>query len=225
MSRSFERQLALSASRGAPWDVKLPAAAEFTALLGAVLDLRPFPVVLLSPNFKVGFMNRAARSALLADEVTISPQGSLRLAEPGADERLSKTLKALAKGDGLERAPHLFAFELADGTRRVLKIEVLRLPGSRGIEPCNDGVWFEVSVRKSTRCSTIPPSRVSAALGLTAAEANLASALAEGLSLHDYAGRERLKITTVRWHLQNIFNRTGTRSQSGLVSMLVSLFG
>jgi membrane associated rhomboid family serine protease len=39
------------------------------------------------------------------------------------------------------------------------------------------------------------------------------------------AAREGLKITTVRWRLQNIFDRTGARCQTDLVSMLVSLFG
>jgi DNA-binding CsgD family transcriptional regulator len=199
--------------------------AEWLALLGAVLDLRPFPIVLLKPNLTVGFMTPATRSALLEDGITQSPQGGLRLNEPSADESLAKALKGMACEDGMEPAPRILAFELAHGASRVLKIEALRLPEGYPVKPCDAGTWFELSIRKTLRGPKILPAQIAAVLDLTAAEANLASALAEGLTLQGYAERELLKVTTVRWHLQNVFNRTGTRSQSDLVSMLVSLFG
>jgi DNA-binding CsgD family transcriptional regulator len=172
-------------------------------------------------DLQVGFMNCAASSALATDGITISSQGTLRLSQASASERLSKTMKALTS----EVSLHVFAFELPDGTARVLKIETLDISPFACLEEGFGGVWFEVSVRASLRCLKVPADRVAPALQLTSAEANLASALAEGLTLHDYAERENLKITTVRWHLQNVFNRTGMRSQSELVGMMVSLFG
>ncbi len=116
----------------------------------------------------------------------------------------------------------MLAFEARGGAPCILRIEAVLVPGL----PDDDaaGVWFEVSVRSGDCSLRISPERLACALNLTPAEAALASALAEGLSLQDYAARERLKIATVRWHLQNIFNRTGARSQSGLIRMMVSLF-
>jgi DNA-binding CsgD family transcriptional regulator len=197
---------------------EIPAPAE---LLTAVLDLRPFPVFLLRPDRSAAWMNRAAQSWLLEGSMTVSRHGKLRLREAAAQERLGKILKGLA-GKSANSEAEFLAFEARDGTPRILRIEAMPVPAF----PEDDaaGVWFEISVRSGDCGLRISPERLASTLHLTPAEAALASALAEGLSLQDYAERERLKIATVRWHLQNIFNRTGARSQSGLIRMMVSLF-
>ncbi len=198
-------------------------AENWPALLRAIFNRKPFPVFLLRPDFSVAFMNLAAGKDHLNPGLTVSGQGSLRLGSASADEALAKSLKTLAKrppcGD-----PHILPFELADGVPRVLRIETLPISGlglNRSEAPAS---WFDVSLRSSQTRLCVSPERIAAAFQLTAAEASLALALAEGLSLHDYAARERLKITTVRWHLQNIFNRTGARSQASLIRMMVSIF-
>jgi DNA-binding CsgD family transcriptional regulator len=223
LSRSFEKQSVLSLCRAKAPEASLAPGAAIL-LLGEILDLRPFPALILRPDLTVAFSTRAAQAALARDGVTVSAQGNLRFSEPGAEQRLAKTLKAMAA----ERCGYegrVLPLDLADGTQRFLKIEVFRLPASCAMEPCGGGLFFLVSFRKSLRSPKLDADRIAVALDLTAAEANLAAALSEGLSLSDYAEREGLKITTVRWHLQNIFNRTGMRSQADLVSMVVSLVG
>jgi DNA-binding CsgD family transcriptional regulator len=223
LSRSFEKQSALGFCRAKAPDASI-APGVAMLLLGEILDLRPFPALVLRPDLTVAFSTRAAQAALARDGIAVSAQGSLRMSEPGAEQSLAKALKAIATDrDGPEG--RILPLDLADGAQLFLKIEVFRMPAARAIEPCGGGLFFLVSFRKDLRSPKIPAARVAAALGLTAAEANLAAALCEGLSLSAYAEREGLKITTVRWHLQNIFNRTGMRSQPDLVSMVVSLFG
>jgi DNA-binding CsgD family transcriptional regulator len=168
-------------------------------------------------------MNIAASRPLRQNGIAISPQGALRLACTGAEKRLGKMLGTFAKECG-KGGPRLLPFELPDGAPGILKVEALAVPHLAGAGAQAHGIWFEISLR-TPRCGfEIPAARLAAAFQLTSAEAHLASALAEGLSLRDYAAREGLKITTVRWHLQNIFARTGTRSQSDLVRTIVSLF-
>lgn len=224
MSRSFEKQSILSSSRTNPPEATLAEGAA-AWLLGRILDLRPFPAIVLKPDLTVAVVTRAAEASLASDGLAISPRGGLRFAEPGADRQLAKALKAIANENGAAHAPRLLALDLADGRQRFLKIEAFRLPAACAMEPGNDGVWFLISFRKSLHCPKIAADQIGAALDLTAAEANLAVALCEGVSLRRYAEQVGLKITTVRWHLQNIFNRTGMRSQADLVSMVVSLFG
>ncbi len=224
MSLSFEKQSALSFCRANGPDASLAPGAAIL-LLGEILDLRPFPAFVLRADLTVAFSTRAAQVALARDGVTVSAQGSLRFGQPGAEQRLAKALKSIATRLCEWHEPHILVLDLAGGTQRFLKIEVFRLPAACLMAPCSDGVLFLVSFRKGLRCPKIGADRIAAALELTGAEANLAAALSEGLSLRAYAEREGLKITTVRWHLQNIFNRTGVRSQSDLVSMVVSLFG
>jgi DNA-binding CsgD family transcriptional regulator len=57
---------------------------------------------------------------------------------------------------------------------------------------------------------------------LTETEAKFASALASGLSLTEAAAAQRVRISTARTHLARIFQKTDTRQQSQLVSLLRS---
>jgi DNA-binding CsgD family transcriptional regulator len=58
------------------------------------------------------------------------------------------------------------------------------------------------------------------AFGLTAAEATLASSLAEGFSLSDVARRTGVCISTLRSQLSMVLAKTGTSRQGHLVSLL-----
>lgn len=55
---------------------------------------------------------------------------------------------------------------------------------------------------------------------LTPREAQLAMALAEGLSLRDAAARHGIQYSTARTHLERIFHKTGVRQQTQLVLLL-----
>ncbi len=59
-------------------------------------------------------------------------------------------------------------------------------------------------------------------LGLSAAEAQLAVALCSGMTLDDTARERGTSIHTIRTQLKSIFNKTGTRRQCELVSLLLS---
>lgn len=58
--------------------------------------------------------------------------------------------------------------------------------------------------------------------GLTAAEANLALLLADGLTLDEAARQLRIRKNTIRAHLRSIFAKTGVRRQATLVQLLLS---
>jgi len=58
--------------------------------------------------------------------------------------------------------------------------------------------------------------------GLTSREARLASAVAAGTSLVNYAESTGVSVSTVRWHLGNLFEKTGAASQADLVRRILS---
>ncbi len=223
MSIGIKHHPAIGACDPVPFTPHVFAGAEgWAALLRALLDLRPFPVFILRPDFRVGVMNHAASSTLAKHGLAISWEGTLRLGNSSADELLTKTLKTLAKRNS-PGEPRILPFEPMEGTSRMLRIELLPVSAFGLAGGGIPSLWFEVSLRSSQPCLSVTPERIASTLQLTSAEANLALALADGLSLHQYAARKQIKITTVRWHLQNIFNRTGARSQSGLIRMMASL--
>lgn len=58
---------------------------------------------------------------------------------------------------------------------------------------------------------------------LTSKEAAIAEALAADLPLKDIAARENITLGTARFYLHNVFQKTGTKRQSHLVSLLKNL--
>lgn len=57
-------------------------------------------------------------------------------------------------------------------------------------------------------------------LGLTAAEAAIATLISQGMQLREIADRRGIAYETVRTHLRSIFNKTGTKRQAELVTLL-----
>ncbi|SFN03475.1 hypothetical protein SAMN05421863_108815 [Nitrosomonas communis] len=55
---------------------------------------------------------------------------------------------------------------------------------------------------------------------LTRAEGRLCCALADGLTLHDYCAYWNIRISTARSQLSNIFFKTQTKGQAGLMRLI-----
>lgn len=58
--------------------------------------------------------------------------------------------------------------------------------------------------------------------GLSPAQKTLAAMVAEGLTLSEIANRMSIRVSTARTHLDRIFDKTGVRSQTALVRVLLS---
>ncbi|MCY4421268.1 MAG: helix-turn-helix transcriptional regulator [Gammaproteobacteria bacterium] len=69
----------------------------------------------------------------------------------------------------------------------------------------------------------IDPDMLQWALGFTPAESQLAAMLAEGKSLRDIAAVTKRSEGTVRWHLKQIFGKTGLSRQAEVVQLVLSI--
>ena len=69
----------------------------------------------------------------------------------------------------------------------------------------------------------LDPATLADAYALTDREANVASLLAEGLPPAEIAARLGIEIATARVHLRSIFEKTGTRRQAELATLLARL--
>jgi DNA-binding CsgD family transcriptional regulator len=68
----------------------------------------------------------------------------------------------------------------------------------------------------------VPAERLRSFFGLTPAEAALASALAAGRTLQEYADEAQVTSETARWRLKQVLAKTDTRRQAELVRLLLS---
>lgn len=70
--------------------------------------------------------------------------------------------------------------------------------------------------------ATVDPGLLAIALGLTAAESNVAALLAQGNTIRDIAVKTGRSETTIKWHLRNIFGKHGLSGQVELVRLAMS---
>ena len=80
-----------------------------------------------------------------------------------------------------------------------------------------------VLVVEPERRMSADPELVASALGLTAAETRVAVMLAEGCTLRDITAATGRSTGTVRWHLNQIFNKNRISRQVELVQLVRSL--
>jgi DNA-binding CsgD family transcriptional regulator len=86
---------------------------------------------------------------------------------------------------------------------------------------------MDVLMARAEQLGREPPDQetLSRRYHLTPAEARLATAIAEGMSIADYAERHDVTRRTVRNQLQAVFDKTGVTRQAHLVSLLLGVAG
>ncbi len=106
--------------------------------------------------------------------------------------------------------------------RRPLRVIALPLPRRA------EGPWFAcrlavaLIVSDPEAAPAVPCEWLRQRYGLTSREALLAQSLGQGTTLREAAERNGVTYETARWHLKNIFQKTGTVRQSELIRLLLS---
>ena len=190
-------------------------------------------------------LTRRALDTIAVGVVVVDAEMSIVYANEEADEILSCPESALALRQG-----RLFARQSAEqrGLRGLVD-DALR-GAADALEPARASMILRGSDGSQAISACVMPARRSASLGdpqrqvmialrplhgvadlasclrqlfdLTDTEARFACALAGGMSLADAAQAQGVRISTARTHLARIFQKTETRQQSQLVSLLRS---
>ncbi len=194
------------------------------ALSLEALDCLGPGIVILNRQGRATAANRAAREiARSNDGLSLGPDGP-HTPNGAAGAALQQALAAAlrcAAGEA-EVAPLALALPRRS-LRRPYEVLVAPLPaqatpwrgGAPGGEP---GVLVLITDPERT---PEPPAELIARLhGLTPAEARVAAALAAGQTIKDIAEAARQTREAVRWHLKQIFQKTGTKRQAELVKLL-----
>ena len=158
----------------------------------------------------------------LADGLRLTAQGPA-CDDPAAQARLARGIEAaLAVTRGRRALPEAGAIFVPRRSGGAWLVQVLTLSTSAtGLFAGFIGALVLVADQGAPalpRAST-----VRAQLGLTPAEAELALALAGGVTLADHARARRVATETLRTHLASIRRKTGCRRQAELVARVLSL--
>lgn len=179
--------------------------------LAAVLDYFPVGVVVLDQKGKERHRNRAAQILLGEIEEDLDERGQTESAED-LREVLGQILKNSADEDlsfhSLSLEP-----EKIRGAFQTLKVSLSEDPSGEG-----GAVIFLTQPHQEREAS---PELLARMYDLTPAAASVAALLIGGLTTEEIAEALGIEVTTVRSHLRQLFNRTGTSRQAELVQRLL----
>jgi DNA-binding CsgD family transcriptional regulator len=193
---------------------KIADGGAMQAGLTAALDQSPLGVLILGGG-DLHYANAQALS-LLAEPGGLSLCGGALVAADVADTDRLRAMMASA-----QRGPHRVGGGVTvrrAGGRAPLSVVATPLGAERfSVFQAEPGVMVCLTDPES---GAVPDTLLREAIGLTAAEARIARMLVEGRSLRGAAEDLDISYSTVRNHLQHIFEKTGATRQAELVALL-----
>ena len=196
--------------------------------LRRALDVLPSAVAILDGSGKVLCTNAAADELLATRGGPRLDKGILTASRSSDARALSVAIgeaAALADARLWRPAPVRLAPAVTISREDAAPVGVVLLtlrPGSRLRDEGTRTARVLAVFHDPERLVRIDPVLVSKLHGLTATEAELAAALAEGRTLAEFADARGCSELTARTHLKRILDKTGTKRQADLVRILLS---
>ena len=165
--------------------------------------------------------NERAQDLLRKGDGLSCRDGALHAGLCEEDDKLQKVIARAMFSDGAARAGGSVVLTREHSvTRLVLHITPV---AAGGVGESGGRLRALVLLVDPDARSRLDPDRLRELLGLTPAEAQIASMLVEGRTMREIAGVTGRSPITVKWHVQHLFNRVGVRRQTDLVRVLLSL--
>ncbi|WP_141536245.1 helix-turn-helix transcriptional regulator [Thioclava sp. ES.031] len=187
-------------------------------LSGNLLEILPFSVVLCNERRNVSRMNGRARAILRNGcALQVSPDGTLRLSDPVAEDEFATLLQSL-QGSLRQRVAIMTVPRTCGETREILT--VIRLAAGEAIGLPGGGPSFAVIYEDLDMPLELDQDLLWRLFGMNAKEADLALALLAGESIGELASRRRMSKETLRNQLAAVMRKTETSRQQELVALL-----
>lgn len=199
------------------WE-RLQTVSAQAVLAYAALDAMPTAAIVTDPSRNVVFANKAGAQALGADGPLIARD---RLATRRADSspEFQHAIDAALATNG---APQARTFVLRDTKGRRWTVSVKPMPA---FDRMDASTWSGALILAEPQRPLAKAADLQRELGLTAAEAALAIALADGKNAKQYAERTGVSINTVRTHLASLRDKLLAKNQAQIVARVLKALG
>lgn len=195
-------------------------------LVEALVNSRTWPTLLVDANARILAANNAAR-VLLGKRLhwLVGPFGDIRHRDGATNADLQARIKLL--GDDMAPKATRIALFVDDGDAQQTLVTLTRMENAASacsLSCSNGGNVVLITLNDGHRrqvqqgCQLLYD-----AFALTPAEARVAFALLDGISLQAYSDEAGIRISTVRWHMRNALAKTNCANQRDLVRLLISL--
>lgn len=190
--------------------------------LVAALQHSPHALYLVSPDGALAFANAAAERLLARDRGLAVMNGRLTARHAETARRMEILFADAAYRGGPRSGGAMSVPSPTGGLPLALRTSPLPLdegPIFRAAAPVLVAVTdLEAEVRA-------PEEELKLLFGLSTAEARLAGAVFEGLTLPEAAQRFQVSVNTTRFQLGRVFDKTGVTRQADLVKLMMRLAG
>lgn len=194
--------------------------------LQRTLDALDAPVALLDRAGRVLCASAAAEALFATSHRLITERGVLTARSSGEARALTQALgcaAALAEAHSYRPPPTHLAptVSIARDGAEPLTLVFFPLRPRSGLRAHREARVLAV-VHDPARVTVLDPGLVAKLHGLTATEAEVATTLAAGGTLVDFARERGCTELTARTHLKRVFQKTGTARQADLVRVLLT---
>jgi DNA-binding CsgD family transcriptional regulator len=190
------------------------------ATLADMLDSLATAVLLVDENARIVQANVRGRAMLAERNILRSTAGHLSASDPNADRMLRDVIADANGGDATVGVKGI-AVPIAarDGERWVAHVLPLT-SGTRRQAGLSYAAVAAIFVRKAALDLPHPLEAIASAFDLTPAELRVMMAIVEIGGVPEVAPVLGISETTVKTHLQHVFEKTGTQRQADLVKLV-----
>jgi DNA-binding CsgD family transcriptional regulator len=185
--------------------------------LHAALNTLTAGALIVDASGRVVFLNDSARGIIAQRDGLTIERGELRAARPADTAALRSLIAAAATPNAHGTGGGGLAIRRS-GSRPPLQIVVAPAPARDGfLQPRALAVVF---IHDSAHTPEADPERLRRLFGFTRMEAAVAVQLLNSKSVREIAAESSISVNTVRFHLKQLFSKTGTARQAELVRLL-----
>jgi DNA-binding CsgD family transcriptional regulator len=190
------------------------------AALADTLDGMAAGMLLVDAQSRIVRANSKGTALLDQGNVISAPSGRLATANPGSDSTLREAIAAAVSGDTAVKAEGTAIPLAADAGRRWIADVLPLTSGTRRQAGAAYAAVAAVFVREASLDLASPIEAIAELFKLTASESRVLMAIVNIGGVPDVAPVLGISETTVKTHLQRIFDKTGTHRQPDLVKLV-----
>ena len=201
----------------------LADAGALGSTVAGLLDNVLAGVIQLDSRGRIVAMNDRARGILGRNEGLFDEDGHVRATARDDQAALDRVLaRALPRFRGLGESGSMVVGHVNALSRLVVHVTPVKSPHREGRPRRVAALMLVVDPGSPGR---VDPAMLQWVFGFTSTEGRLAALLAEGRSLREIAEVTGRREVTVRWHMKQIFQKTGLSRQAEVVQVVLSLAG
>lgn len=196
------------------------------SIVEGLIDARTWPTILVDCAARVLAANPAAISLLEADgDWQVGRNDDLRNSTPATTAEIQACIRSLIENPEPD-VKRIARFAVQDDGQQtlIMMTRVEPRPDAHGGSRTCTAHAVLLTIYESNQRETEQSTKTLYDLfALTPAEARVAFALLDGMSLQAFSNSAGVRLSTVRWHLRNALAKTNCANQRDLVRLLMAL--